>query len=136
MAHYAFLNDDNVVVKVIIGIDENDTSTLPSDFSSWEEWYGNAQDLTCKRTSYNTYKNTHREGGTAFRGNYAGIGIIYNSDNDVFIEPQVYDSWILDETTWTWEPPVDQPELTEEQIADDKQYTWNENIINWELTNI
>jgi len=136
MAHYAFLNDDNVVLKVIVGIDEDDTSTLPSGFSSWEEWYGNAQGLTCKRTSYNTYKNTHKESGTPFRGNYAGIGFIYDEANNVFIEPQVYDSWILNESTWTWEAPVSEPELTEEQIADNKQYIWNENIINWELTDI
>ena len=59
MAHYAFINSENVVVSRITGVDENDTSNLPSEFSSWEEFYASQpgrEDLVCKRTSYNTSK--------------------------------------------------------------------------------
>lgn len=90
MAHYAFLNEANVVVEVITGIDENELieGVVP------EIWYGNFRGLTCKRTSYNTYLDSngvsrHRNGGTPFRGIYAGIGFIYDPVNDVFLAPPV-----------------------------------------------
>ena len=57
MAHYALLDENNVVTQVITGIDEDQNDTLPDGFSSWEEWYGNYHGVTCKRTSYNTYSN-------------------------------------------------------------------------------
>lgn len=88
MAHYAFLNENNIVVEVITGIDENELieGLVP------EVWYGNFRGLVCKRTSYNTYVDgngisQHRDGGTPFRGKYAGIGDIYDAVNDVFITP-------------------------------------------------
>lgn len=106
MASYALLDNDNKVVTVISGIDENDTTTLPSNFSSWEEFYGDFHQLTCKRTSYNTIGNQHLEGGTPFRGNYAMIGGTYDTENDVFIpiQPEI-DGWTftLNETTWLWD---------------------------------
>jgi hypothetical protein len=139
MAHYALIASNNIVVNVITGIDEDDTSTLPEEFSSWEEFYGDLHNLTCKRTSYNTYKNQHSEGGTPLRGNYAGKGFVYDSDNDVFYEPQPYDSWTLDTSTWSWQPPINYPD-------DGQQYVWNENAhrgdtnspktVGWELINL
>ena len=120
MAHYAFINEFNTVVKVITGVDENDTSTLPEGFDSWEAWYQNYKGLTCKRTSYNTVRNTHTNGGTPFRGNYAGKGYTYDSDNDVFIPPKPFGSWNLNESTWSWESPLDYPD-------DGQEYIWNEN---------
>ena len=55
MAHYSFINDENIVVEVITGKDEDDLETLPEGFASWEEYYETKRDgLTCKRTSYNT----------------------------------------------------------------------------------
>ena len=76
MAHYALLNADNIVMKVITGNDEND-DRLPSEFSSWEEFYADQQGYdNCKRTSYNTKNNQHLNGGTPFRGNHAGVGLL------------------------------------------------------------
>ena len=110
MAHYAFINEQNIVTEVIVGIDETDTSTLPEGFASWEDWYGDFKGQTCKRTSYNTYGNEHKSGGTAFRGNYAGKGFIYDTDNDVFYEPEPVvegKTFTLNESTWLWEEVVE-----------------------------
>ena len=125
MAHYAFLNEKNIVTEVITGIDEDDTSTLPEGFASWEDWYADFKGQTCKRTSYNTYGNEHKLGGTPFRGNYAGKGFIYDTDNDVFYEPQQYASWSLD-SNWLWQPPTPYP-------TDGNHYIWNEIQETWEL---
>lgn len=119
MAHYAFLNNNSVVIEVIGGVDEDSTDTLPEGFSSWEEWYGNFRNKTCKRTSYNTRANTHIDGGTPFRGNYAGIGDTYDADNDVFYAPQPFSSWTLNESTWVWEAPITKPD-------DGNSYLWDE----------
>jgi len=127
MAHYCFINENNIVVEVITGKDEDDLETLPENFASWEEYYQTKRDgLTCKRTSYNTNANEHLNGGTAFRGNYAGIGYIYDSENDVFYAEQPYPSWLLNESTWTWNPPIPYPD-------DDLIYDWNEETESWDL---
>lgn len=134
MAHYAFLDENNIVTEVITGKDENDTDTLPNSFASWEEYYSSLRGYaTCKRTSYNTSANTHSGDGVAFRGNYAGIGFTYDETNDVFIPPKTYESWILDENTWTWIAPIPMPELTEQQQAEYNYYSWNEVTVNWDL---
>ena len=84
------------------------------------------------QTSYNTWGNTHSEGGTPLRGNYAGIGFIYDEENDVFYSPKKYDSWVLNTDTWLWEPPIEAPD-------DGEYYIWNEsayqedNTTGWEL---
>jgi len=119
MAHYAFLDENNIVTEVIVGKDE-------SDGTDWEVEYGNFRGQTCKRTSYNTSGNAHSDSGTPFRGNYAGIGYTYDETNDVFIAPKPYDSWVLDETKWLWKAPVDYP-------SDGKGYKWNEETTSWEL---
>ena len=119
MAHYAFLDENNIVTEVIVGKDEGDGT-------DWEVEYGNFRGQTCKRTSYNTSGNAHSDSGTPFRGNYAGIGYTYDETNDVFYAPKPYDSWVLDETKWQWKAPVDYP-------SDGKDYTWNEETTNWDL---
>ena len=119
MGHYAFLNDDNIVTEVITG-NEEDQGT------DWEEYYGKIRNQICKRTSYNTLANEHLLGGDAFRGNYAGIGFTYDPINDVFIAPQPFESWILNETSWIWEAPVPYPD-------DDKFYNWDEENKEWDL---
>ncbi len=125
MAHYAFLNDNNIVTEVITGIDEDAKDDLPSEFDSWEEFYADFRGQTCKRTSYNTIGNEHNDSGTAYRGNYAGIGYTYDETNDVFIASKPYASWTMDESTWTWEAPEAYPD-------DGKDYIWNENKEEWE----
>jgi hypothetical protein len=113
MAHYAFLDSNDIVVSVIVGKEEG------TDGIDWEQKYGEIKNLTCKRTSYNTIANTHKEGGTPFRGNYAGIGYTYDSENDVFYPPKPHESWTLNTDTWTWEAPLSYP-------SDNLSYAWNE----------
>jgi hypothetical protein len=90
MAHYAFINSNNVVTEVIVGRDEDD---LADGVSSWEEYYATKRDgVICKRTSYNTYRDEngvpqHANGGVPFRGQYAGIGDRYDAELDQFITP-------------------------------------------------
>lgn len=77
MAHYAFINSDNIVVEVIVGRDEDE---IVDGISDWETYYAAQRPgLICKRTSYNTYRDKdgvsrHSSDGTPFRGQYAGIG--------------------------------------------------------------
>lgn len=133
MAHYAFLNEENIVTEVITGIDEDSTDTLPEGFASWEAWYADFRGQTCKRTSYNTVGNSHTLDGTPYRGNYAGIGFTFDEENEVFYPPQSYPSWSLNEN-WVWEAPIAYPD-------DGEAYIWNENAYNgdntqgWELVN-
>jgi hypothetical protein len=120
MAHYAFLDMQNVVTEVIVGKDETDGPT------NWEIHYGNIREQVCKRTSYNTRGGVHSDGGVAFRKNYAGIGYTYDQTRDAFIPPQPFDSWMLNETSCLWEAPVAMPD-------DGQQYTWNEETTSWDL---
>ena len=117
MAHYAFLNKDNVVTEVIVGNDELE------DGGNWEQRYGDFRGQICKRTSYNTYGGVHRNGGTPFRKNYAGIGFSFDEQRDAFIPPQPYPSWILNEDTCLWESPVPMPE--------DGLWQWDEAQQDW-----
>jgi len=127
MAHYSFINEENIVVEVITGKDESDIDSLPDGFASWEEYYESKRDgLICKRTSYNTYANTHLFDGEAFRGNFAGVGFVYDSNNDVFYEQQPFASWTLDQTTWHWKPPIPYPD-------DENVYQWNEETQSWDV---
>ena len=120
MAHYAFLNMQNIVTEVIVGKDETDGPI------NWEIHYGNIREQVCKRTSYNTRGGVHSEGGVSFRKNYAGIGYSYDEVRDAFIPPKPFDSWILNETTCLWEAPVEYP-------TDGQQYRWNEELGTWDL---
>lgn len=123
MAHYAFINSDNIVVEVITGKDESETA--PEGFDNWEAYYENKREgLTCKRTSYNTLHNTHLFDGTPFRGNYAGMQMIYDSENDIFLEPKPFDSWVVDTDNAVWKAPTDKPN-------DDNIYYWDESNTQW-----
>lgn len=112
MAHYAFLNNENMVTDVIVGIDETELI----EGLDPETWYGNFRGQVCKRTSYNGN----------IRKNYAGIGYTYDSGRDAFIPPKPLDSWVLDEDSCSWEPPVPYP-------TDGAAYTWNEETTTWDL---
>lgn len=74
------------------------------------------------QTSYNTHANQHPN-GTPLRGNFAGIGDIYDAENDVFYAPKPYPSWSLNKDTWTWEAPTPMPT--------DKPYKWDETTTSW-----
>jgi len=120
MAHYAFLDSNNIVTNVIVGKNEGE------DGIDWEVWYGDFRGQVCKRTSYNTIANTHTNGGTPFRGNYAGIGYTYREDIDAFVPPQPYPSWVLDANV-TWQAPVAMP--TDGTM--ESPYTWDEATTSW-----
>jgi len=124
MAHYAFLDRNNIVTEVIVGKDEGE------DDINWEEHYSRFRGQPCKRTSYNTLGGIHKLGGTPFRKNYAGIGYIYDTIRDAFIPPKPYNSWVLNETTCLWEAPILTPEDsgTGEPY---KRYAWDEITLSW-----
>lgn len=109
MAHYAFLDSNDFVVEVIVGIDESQDI----DGIDPETWYGNFRKMKCLRTSYNG----------KIRKNFAGIGYKYDKDLDAFIPPKPYRSWILDNNC-LWTPPIPYPN-------DDKEYVWNEELGEW-----
>ena len=108
MAHYAFLDDNDIVTEVIVGKDETDMS------QDWELFYGEIRNQICVRTSYNGN----------IRKNYAGIGYTYDLGRDAFISPQPFPSWTLVEETCQWLAPVPLP-------ADDKKYRWDEATLSW-----
>ena len=92
------------------------------------------------QTSYNTQGGTHKLGGTPLRGNYAGIGHIWDEDNNIFYPKKPYPSWVLNTTTASWHSPIgDAPAMTAEQQAQNEAdthrwgYTWNEAGQSWDL---
>jgi hypothetical protein len=118
MAHFAQLNENNVVTQVIV-VANSDTS----DANGVEkEHIGIA---FCERLLGGTWKQTSYNGN--FRKNYAGIGYTYDADIDAFVPPQPYTSWTLNKDTAQWEPPVEMPN-------DGKEYVWNEATTSWVLT--
>jgi hypothetical protein len=110
MAHYAFLDANNIVTEVITGRDEWE---VVDGITDWEAAYGEIRNQVCKRTSYNGN----------IRYNYAGIGYTYDPIDDAFIPPMPYLSWILNSDK-RWEAPLPYPQ-------DDKTYYWNEEIGAW-----
>jgi hypothetical protein len=116
MAHFAELGENNTVLRVIV-VDNKDTS----DENGQEvEAVGAA---FCRNLLGGTWKQTSYNAN--FRKNYAGIGYTYDSERDAFIPPRPFASWILNETTCQWEPPVPMPN-------DGNQYTWNEDTASWD----
>jgi hypothetical protein len=125
MAHYAFLDENNIVTEVIAGRDEHE---VVDGISDWEAYYGELRGQVCKRTSYNTYSNTHLDNKTPFRYNYAGVGYTFDATiglDGAFIPEKTFNSWILNTETYLWEAPVPMPD-------DDKIYVWDEENLNWE----
>jgi hypothetical protein len=122
MAHYAFLDSNNVVTEVITG---NDETT-----GDWETFYEEFRGQVCKRTSYSTYGGVHLKGGVPFRMNYAGIGDTYDPQRDAFIPKKPYSAWVLDDATLTWQPPFPKPD---DAVINGgtKVYDWDEETSNW-----
>ena len=109
MAHYAYLDENNIVVTVTVGKDETELI----DGLHPEIYYALGTPYTVKRTSYN-----HR-----IRKQYCGVGYLYNPEADVFIAPQPFPSWSLDDNH-DWQPPVPFP-------TDGNMYKWSEDDLNW-----
>ena len=123
MAHYAELDSNNVVLRVIV-VSNPDTSTAQGEE---KESIGIA---FCERLLGGTWVKTSYN--ARIRKNYAGIGYTYDKDRDAFIPPKPYASWLLNETTCLWNAPVAMP--TDAGQGDPpKRYTWNEETIGWDL---
>jgi hypothetical protein len=110
MAHYAFLDKNNIVTEVIVGKDETELI----DGLTPEEWYGNYRNQTCVRTSYNAN----------IRGIFAGIGFSYNEEEDIFVAPQPFPSWVRSGSTWN--APIPMP-------TEGGPWMWVEDDLNWQL---
>jgi hypothetical protein len=121
MAHYAYLDENNIVTQVIVGKNEDDI-VLDENGNQidWEIYYG------AKKTSYNTLGGVHLLGGTPYRKNYAGIGYTYDAIRDAFIAPRPFPSWNLNEENCLWEAPIEIPNNLEGQL-----WTWDEETLNW-----
>jgi hypothetical protein len=111
MAHFAKVVDGKVS-QVIVAEPEFFDTFVDSSPGAWIQ------------TSYNTHGGVHANGGTPLRKNYAGIGYTYDRTKDAFIAPQPFASWVLDDESCLWEPPVAHPN-------DGKRYIWNEATTNW-----
>ena len=117
MSHFAKV-ENGIVTSIIVAEQDFINSGAVGNPTDWIQ------------TSYNTRGNIHYDqdgtpdGGIALRGNYAGIGYIYDQENDVFYPPAPYPSWILNTSSWLWEPPTPRP-------TDDKAYIWSEDTQNW-----
>jgi hypothetical protein len=114
MAHFAQLDENNIVVQIIVGVDE------PLD---GEAIYQETTGQVWKKTSYNTYGGQHPE-NRPLRKNYAGIGYTYDDERDAFIPPKPFASWLLDEHTCQWNPPTPYPD-------DGNRYQWDEPTTSW-----
>jgi hypothetical protein len=116
MAHYAEIDNDNIVQRVIVANEEFIRSGKMGDPSKWIQ------------TSYNTVEGEHKLGGVPLRKNYAGKGYIYDKDKDAFIAPQPYASWILKEDSCAWEAPSPRPE---DNWSRKLFYYWDEENLKW-----
>lgn len=111
MAHYAFLDDNNVVTEVIVGRNEDE---VVDGISDWEAYYGEVRGQKCVRTSYNNN----------IRGVYAGIGYSYNEEEDIFVTPQPFPSWTRSGSHWVAPTPMP---------TDGAAYRWVEDDLNWQV---
>jgi hypothetical protein len=133
MAHYAFLDKNNVVTQVIVGKDENELDA-EGNVVDWEKHYSDFAGLSCLRTSYNTINNVHKLGGIPFRKNFAGPGYTYDKDWDAFYPPKPYPSWKLNYETFNWEAPISMPIIPEED-SNIYFYKWSEINKEWVKVN-
>jgi hypothetical protein len=117
MAHWAELDENNIVTRVLVGSNE--------DPDEGYQWLIDNLGGTWVKTSYNTQGGVHSLGGTPLRKNYAGIGYSYDSGRDAFIPPKPFASWLLNEDTCLWDAPTPYP-------TDGKMYRWVEEDLNWQ----
>lgn len=124
MAHFAKLDENNIVVFITVGRDEDEFK---------EDELSQRTGETYKRTSYNTLGGVHYDLSTglpsadqskAYRKNFAGIGFTYDPVLDAFIPPKPYPSWVLEEASCHWRSPVPYP-------IDGLMYIWDEDATQW-----
>jgi hypothetical protein len=138
MAHFAKISETNEVLTVhvvdnkdVLNADGVEDETVGQQYL---ERHNNWPAQMWIQTSYNTINGTHRLGGTPLRGNYAGIGMIWDEDNNIFYGKKPYASWVLNTTDAHWHSPIgDAPDLTDEEKAAFTRYVWNEEGQSWDL---
>lgn len=152
MAHFAKIDETTKEVLQVLYIEDSkilDSNNQESESigQTYLETHNNWPANLWIKTSYNTSQNEHKNGGTAFRGNYAAIGYVWDEDNDIFWPPQPFSSWTKDISSATWKAPIEMPTLTEEQdnqnVAETHLwgYDWDEDAYQadstagWTLTN-
>ena len=120
MSHFAKV-ENGTVTQVIVAEQDFINTGLVGEPNTWIQ------------TSYNTRNNVHYnpatgepDDGVALRGNYAGIGYVYDSENDVFYPPKPFNSWHVDSSNWSWKAPVDMP-------TEGGPYAWNEETQSWDV---
>jgi hypothetical protein len=121
MAHFAEIDENNIVIRVLVVPDDEEHrghDFLANDLNLGGIWL---------KTSYNTVMGEHLFGKTPYRKNYAGIGFTYDVDRDAFIPPKPFPSWVLDENACIWEAPIPRPNNYD-------YYVWNEELLEWKLT--
>ena len=146
MAHFAKIEENGEVLAVLT-LNNNDmlnTSGVEDESvgQQYLEKHNNWPAQMWIQTSYNTSDGKHRNGGTPFRGNYAGIGYTWDKDNQIFWSKKPFTSWVKHIPTASWKSPIgDAPALTEEQISQKAakthywKYIWNEQNQSWDLIN-
>jgi len=138
MAHFAKLGSNSKVIGVLT-LDNKDMINAngvedESVGQQYLERHNNWPAPMWIQTSYNTHQGAHRLGGTAFRGNYAGIGYTWDEDNNIFYPKKPYTSWVLNTSEARWQSPIgDAPGLTDEEIAANTRYVWNEDSKSWDI---
>mgnify|MGYP003661588299 CR=1 FL=1 len=140
MAHFAKIGMSSKVIQVLT-LDNKDMLNADGveDEAVGQQYlqlHNNWPAQMWIQTSYNTQGGTHRLGGTPLRGNYAGIGSIWDEDNNIFYGKKPHASWVLNTTTATWHSPIgDAPDdLTDEEKAANTRYVWNEDSKSWDKT--
>lgn len=124
MAHFAKLDESNIVLEVQLVANEalDPNNEEGSGIAFLTEWSGGHSNW--RQTSYNTVAGVHLLGGTPFRKNYAGFGYLYDPIRDAFIPVKDFPSWIFNEETCRWDPPIPHPN-------DGGDYSWDEINQSW-----
>ena len=144
MAHYAKLGINSKVIAVHVVADKDcQNADGIEDEEVGRQFLERIHNYPLwKKTSYNTAGGQHKLGGTPLRGNYAGIGMTYDEDNDIFIGKKPYASWTLNVAEARWQSPAgDAPALTAEQTSQNEagthrwSYNWNESSQSWDIEN-
>ena len=145
MAHFAKLGPNSKVIQVL-NLDNNNMLNADgvedeSVGQQYLETHNNWPAQMWIQTSYNTTGGIHKDGGTAFRGNYAGIGYTWDEDDNIFWPKKPHASWVKNNSEARWQSPIgDAPALTEEQTSQNTAdthswgYVWNETNTTWDLT--
>ena len=145
MAHFAKIGMNGKVIQVLTMDNEemkdDQGNEIEAKGQEWLERHNNWPAQMWIQTSRNTYSNQHQDGGTPLRGNYAGIGYIWDEDNNMFFPPKPHPSWVKDTSDAQWHSPIgDAPALTAEQTSQNEagthfwSYVWNEEGQSWDLT--